>query len=67
VLAHFTPREFDVMRSMADGLTTASTARSLGIAVKTVEAHRARVFAKLGVKSSSEAIVALLSNPGLLR
>ena len=62
----FTARELAVMEAMVDGQTIASTARSLEIAAKTVEAHRSRAFIKLGVRTSSEAIAKMLTNPGSL-
>lgn len=54
--ATLTPREMDVLRAMADGLSTKSIARRLGIAVKTVENHKIHVFDKLGVRSQSHAV-----------
>jgi DNA-binding CsgD family transcriptional regulator len=48
---------------MADGLSTKAAARLLGIAVKTVESHRTRVFAKLGVRSQAQLVAARTSRP----
>jgi DNA-binding NarL/FixJ family response regulator len=66
-IARLTLREIDVMQAMVEGHTVGSTARTLGIAQKTVEAHRSRAFAKLGVRSQNEAMALLLGDPGLLR
>ena len=49
-----TLREMEVLNATADGLSTKATARLLGIAVKTVENHKTRVFAKLGVHSQAQ-------------
>jgi DNA-binding NarL/FixJ family response regulator len=58
-------RELQVLGAMVDGLTTKGTASRLGVAVKTVEAHRARLFAHLGVRNQREAITAALTDPDL--
>ena len=47
-----------MLNAMADGLSTKAAARLLGIAVKTVESHRTRVFAKLGVRSQAQLVAA---------
>lgn len=41
-----TPRELDVLRLIAQGYTNRQTAEALGIAVRTVESHRANLLAK---------------------
>jgi DNA-binding CsgD family transcriptional regulator len=51
-----TPREFDILGSIARGHTIRQTARMLGIAVKTVENTQARLFRKLGVRNRMEAL-----------
>jgi DNA-binding CsgD family transcriptional regulator len=38
----------------------------LGIAVKTVEAHRASAFVKLGVRTQAQAIAHLVGDPTIL-
>jgi len=53
-----TMREMEVFNAMADGLSTKAAARLLGVAVKTVESHRTRVFAKLGVRSQAQLVAA---------
>ncbi|MDI1347930.1 response regulator [Aquabacterium sp.] len=47
-------REREVMQRVAAGKLNKVIADELHIAVRTVEVHRARVFAKLGVKSAAE-------------
>ncbi|MFI5893715.1 LuxR C-terminal-related transcriptional regulator [Actinoplanes sp. NPDC051513] len=47
-LPDLTPREAEILRSIARGHTVKQTARALGIAIKTVENTQARMFRKLG-------------------
>ena len=49
-----TTREQEVMHCIARGLANKETADELGISVRTVEVHRARVFDKMRVKSAVE-------------
>jgi DNA-binding NarL/FixJ family response regulator len=49
--ARLTPREREVLSLLAVGLSTKGIAFRLGIGPKTVETHRARVMAKLGIDS----------------
>jgi two-component system response regulator DctR len=49
-----TEREREVMRLVADGRPNKLIAAELGISVRTVEVHRARVFEKMGVRSAVE-------------
>jgi FixJ family two-component response regulator len=58
-LARLTPRELEVCEGVARGLKSKEIAEELGAAVKTVNVHRSRVMAKLGV-SSVAALVKLL-------
>ncbi|MFC4117441.1 helix-turn-helix domain-containing protein [Nonomuraea zeae] len=51
-----TARERDVLASIAAGHTIRQTARLLGIASKTVESTRARLFRKLGARNRSQAL-----------
>ena len=53
-VAELTERERDVMRLVADGRLNKLIADELGISVRTVEVHRARVFEKMDVKSAVE-------------
>jgi DNA-binding NarL/FixJ family response regulator len=51
-----TARECDILGSIACGHTIRQTARTLGIAAKTVESTQARLFRKLGVRNRTEAL-----------
>jgi len=53
-LSELTERERDVMVLVAKGLPNKLIADQLGISVRTVEVHRARVFDKMEVKSAVE-------------
>ncbi|GAA3529573.1 hypothetical protein GCM10022419_005630 [Nonomuraea rosea] len=56
LVPRLTARERDVLASIADGHTIRQTARLLGIASKTVESTRARLFRKLGARNRSQAL-----------
>jgi len=49
-------RERDVLAAAAEGLTAGATARRLQLSPKTVENHRTRIYAKLGVRTQAEAV-----------
>jgi two-component system response regulator DctR len=53
-LAVLTPREREVMERVLAGDFNKTIADALGIAVRTVEVHRARIFEKMGVRSAVE-------------
>ncbi len=53
-LAELTPREREVMERILAGDFNKTIADTLGIAVRTVEVHRARIFEKMGVRSAVE-------------
>jgi two-component system, LuxR family, response regulator DctR len=53
-LAELTPRERQVMERVLAGDFNKTIADALGIAVRTVEVHRARIFEKMGVRSAVE-------------
>jgi two-component system, NarL family, nitrate/nitrite response regulator NarL len=61
-----TAREYDILNSIGRSLSVRQTARSLGIAVKTVENTQSHLFRKLGVHNRVEALSAAYSL-GLLR
>ena len=61
-LTELTERESDVMRLVIDGRANKLIADELGISVRTVEVHRARVFEKMEVKSAVE-LANLLREP----
>jgi two-component system nitrate/nitrite response regulator NarL len=57
-----TAREREVLRAMAEGMSTKAVARTLQIAVKTVENHKIRIFEKLGVRTHAQAVVVATTN-----
>jgi DNA-binding NarL/FixJ family response regulator len=54
--ADLTPREFQILESLARGLGNKELAAVLGISVKTVDAHRASIMRKLKLDSYSELV-----------
>lgn len=50
-----TPREFQVLGLICQGMTSKETASYLGIAWRTIDCHRARVVAKLGARNHTHA------------
>jgi two-component system response regulator DctR len=65
-VASLTEREREVMNLVAAGKPNKIIADELGVVIRTVEVHRARVFAKLGVKSAAELatqVAAMRSGP----
>lgn len=61
-----TPRERDILDSIARGHTVRQTARELGIAAKTVENTQARLFRKLGARNRVETLT-IARDRGLLK
>ena len=53
LLAKLTPRESEVMELVVAGRHNKEIAETLGISVRTVEVHKARIMAKLGVDGVS--------------
>lgn len=51
-----TPRELEVLRAVASGARSARIASDLGIAERTVKAHLASIYQKLGVESRAAAV-----------
>jgi DNA-binding NarL/FixJ family response regulator len=49
-----TPRQDEVLRLFANGLTAKTIATKMGISVKTVEFHKAGIVKKLGLKTASD-------------
>ena len=60
-LASLTEREYAVMLRVAAGKLNKVIADELHVSVRTVEVHRARVCAKLGVRSAAEVATLLAS------
>ena len=65
-IAELTPREHQVLDALVAGHPNKVIAYDLGISVRTVEAHRARMMERLGVRQLAEAI-RLSMMAGLLR
>lgn len=55
-----TSRELEVLGAMSDGLSAKAVAHRLGIAVKTVENHKTRIFEKLGVRTQAQAVALVI-------
>jgi DNA-binding NarL/FixJ family response regulator len=56
-LAELTPRELEVVRLLARGLSNAEIARALVLGEATVKTHVARVFQKLDLHDRAQAVV----------
>jgi DNA-binding NarL/FixJ family response regulator len=50
------PREREVLRLIALGHTNAAIATFLGVSLRTVEAHRGRIYQKLGLRTRAELV-----------
>lgn len=59
VAEQLTPREREIMRCVADGLSNAEIARRLWIAPSTVRKHLEHIFDKVGARSRTEALAKL--------
>lgn len=55
-LSSLSTRETEVLRLMTEGLGEKQIARTLNVSLNTARTYKARIFRKLDVKSSSEAI-----------
>ena len=64
-LAKLTPREFEVLRLVIAGLLNKQIAAELGIKLRTIKTHRARVMQKMGVVSVAE-LVRLAQKAGVV-
>jgi DNA-binding NarL/FixJ family response regulator len=54
--ARITPREIEIVQLLAKGKTNKEIAAALGITVRTVETHRAKIMLKLGLHSLTELV-----------
>ncbi|MGH2820433.1 MAG: response regulator transcription factor [Actinomycetota bacterium] len=65
IRSRLTPREQEVMSLVVTGLAGKQVAKRLGISPKTVEQHKTRIFAKLGVPNqTAAACIALAAGIG---
>jgi DNA-binding NarL/FixJ family response regulator len=55
-------REREILRAMCEGATTQAIARQLSLSHKTIEAHKARIYSKLGARNQSHAVSLALQN-----
>jgi DNA-binding NarL/FixJ family response regulator len=51
-----TPRELEILRSLSGGLTMRQAATRLGVSTRTVEAHVAKLYRKLGASNRVQAL-----------
>ncbi|NCT91181.1 response regulator transcription factor [Cellulomonas sp. APG4] len=56
-LSHLTPRELEVLRAVAEGMSNAEVAERLFLSEATVKTHVGRILAKLGVRDRVQAVV----------
>ncbi len=54
---NLTPRELDVLRLAAKGLTNRAIGQKLGISNRTVQGHLANIFGKMDVTTRTEAVL----------
>jgi len=58
-----TPREREVVYPVAEGKSNKLIAMELGISMRTVEAHRSRIFYKMGVRNAVQLARTVYSQP----
>lgn len=60
-IATLTPREAEVLNCLVEGKPNKITANDLGMSIRTVETHRARVMQKMQARSLSELVRMVMS------
>lgn len=63
---HLTPREIEIIRYIADGLTNHDIAKKLFLSVATVDTHRKNILSKLHLNNSAS-LVKYAAEKGLLK
>jgi len=63
-LASLTPREKEVLDCLVNGKLNKITAHELGMSIRTVETHRARIMQKMQARSLSELVRMVMSVQG---
>ena len=58
---NLTPRQWEVLRQVAEGASNTQIARGLGVSEATVRKHLENVFLRLGVQSRTEAVARVLA------
>ena len=56
VMRVITPREREIIQLLVEGSSNKEAASTLGISVKTIEAHRANIMRKLHLRSVSDLV-----------
>ena len=64
LVASMTPREREVMDAVVSGKSNKVIAEELGVTIKTVEAHRARVMEKMGAESLAHLVHLVMAARG---
>ncbi|MBL8228741.1 MAG: response regulator transcription factor [Bryobacterales bacterium] len=62
---HLTNRQMQIAGMICDGMTSEAIARQLSISARTVDFHRARIYRKLGIRSSAQLAQSLLLTDNL--